>query len=410
MKYAEISKIAFTSLISNKLRSSLTILGIVVGIFSIITISTVISMVQSSIESGTSFLGQNTFQVQKWPAVRTGGSGDWKKYRNRKNIELDEFYELKEKLTDSKSLAATVGKWGVVLKNGSEKTNPNVSIEGVTPEAFVTHDWNVTSGRAFNYNELQRGENIIVLGADVARKLFKYENPVDREISLDGRKLRVIGVLEDKGEVFGQSTGNFAIIPISTFKSYYGLRRRSISISVMAFGRGDYNDLMVKAEGALRTIRKVPAGDDNDFEIISNESILGQINNITASFRIGAFAIAAIALFAAGVGIMNIMLVSVTERTKEIGVRKAIGAKRRNILVQFIVEAVTLCLVGGLIGIIFGVITGNIVGLLMKAQITIPIGWITVGMLLCVGIGVLFGTYPAYKAANLDPIEALRFE
>lgn len=410
MNFLEIFRVSFQSLSSNKLRSALTILGIIVGIFSIIAVSTVISMLQSSIEDGISFFGKNTFNIQKWPAVRTGGHSEWAKYRNRKNITLEDYEDLKDKLSGAVSVAAESNRWGRVVKFESEKTNPNVSLRGVTPEAFITRDWNVEQGRAFNQQDVKSASRVVILGQDLVRTLFKNIPPIGQEIRVDEFKLKVIGVLEKQGDIFGQSLDNFAIIPISTFNSFYGHRRRSVSISVMARDNESYDDLIMKAEGFMRLVRKVPPGEENDFEIVSNESILGQINDITFNVRIGAFAIAAIALLAAGVGIMNIMLVSVTERTKEIGVRKSIGAKKKNILSQFLIEAVTLCLLGGAVGIFLGVLTGNLVGSLLNAKATIPLDWIGVGVLICVIIGISFGTYPAYKAANLDPIEALRYE
>jgi len=410
MKIVEIFKVAFSSLRTNKLRSSLTILGIVVGIFSIIAISTVISMLQKSIEEGVSSLGSNTFQIQKWPAVRVGGHDEWRKYRNRKNLTQDNFDDLEKVLVEAKSIAATLGRGGRVIKYENEKTNPNVRIYGITPSAFITREWNVQTGRAINYQDYNSARKVVVLGADLPEKLFKGQDPIGKEISTSGHRLVVIGVLEKKGAIFGQSQDNFTIIPISTFNSFYGSRRRSLSISVMAENEESYNNLMEVTEGYLRTIRKVPIGEPNDFEIVSNESVLAQINDMTAGVRIGAFVIAGIALLAAGVGIMNIMLVSVTERTKEIGLRKAVGAKRKNILFQFLTEAIVLSLIGGIIGIVLGLAVGNYVGSLLNAVTNVPFDWVATGVMLCVIIGVGFGTYPAYKAANLDPIEALRWE
>lgn len=410
MRFIEIFKVAFTSLRANKLRSSLTILGIIVGIFSIIAISTVISMLQKSIEEGVSSLGTNTFQIQKWPAVRIGGHDDWRKYRNRKNLTLDNYEDLENKLVEAKSIGCTSSRGGRVVKFENEKTNPNVRVYGITPSSFITRDWNVESGRAFNQKDYSSARKIVVLGADLLNKLFKGQDPIGREISIGGHRLVVVGVLEKKGAIFGQSQDNFAIIPLTTFNSFYGNRRRSLSISVMAENKEDYNNLMEITEGYLRTIRKVPVGEPNDFEIVSNESVLEQINDITEGVRIGAFVIAGIALLAAGVGIMNIMLVSVTERTKEIGLRKAVGAKRKNILFQFLTEAVVLSLIGGVIGIFLGLGVGNYVGSLMNAVAHVPLDWVVTGVMLCVFIGLGFGTYPAYKASNLDPIEAIRWE
>ncbi len=410
MKLFEIFKIALNSIRTNKLRSSLTILGIVVGIFSIISISTIIAMLQTSIEDGVSALGKNTFQLQKWPSVRTGTAEERAMIRNRRNITTDEYYRLADKL-EGKALyaAAEQWMWGRRIKIGNKETNPNVSICGCTPGAFSNNGWMIEDGREFNQRDVDRGSRSIVLGPDIVKVLFPTTDPIGQEVKVDGHKLKVIGVLESQGAVFGQSQDNYAVIPISTWQSYFG-NRRSVNITVQAYERDSYQDLIEITEGYFRTIRKVPPGEPNDFDVRSNENTLKQINNITAGVKIGAFVIAAIALLAAGVGIMNIMLVSVTERTREIGIRKAIGAKSKNILIQFLSEAVTLSLFGGLIGIVLGVIVGNIVGSLMNATAVIPFDSIFVGVFICVSIGIVFGTYPAYKASNLDPIEALRYE
>jgi putative ABC transport system permease protein len=409
MRILEIIKIAIASLRTNKLRSALTILGIIVGIFSIIAISTIIEMLQKSIQEGVSMLGQNTFQIQKFP-VFNNGPNDRARFRNRPDITLEEYYQLKEKLLEAKYIGAEQWDFGKQLKVGNRETNPNIQVAGTTPEAFPNNKWIVDEGRAFNERDLQRYEDYVVLGADIAKKLFPNYSALEQVITMDGHKLKVIGVLEAQGAAFGQSQDNFAVIPVTTFQNYYGKHTRSINITVMGHDENSYKDLIEVASGYLRTIRKVPAGEPDNFEIFSNESMLTQINTITSGVRIGSIVIAAIALLAAGVGIMNIMLVSVTERTREIGIRKAVGAKKLNILIQFLTEAVTLSLMGGIIGIILGIVVGNIAGSFLKASAVIPLDWVIIGVLLCVVIGVTFGTYPAYKASNLDPIEALRYE
>ncbi len=266
------------------------------------------------------------------------------------------------------------------------------------------------SGRIFNQKEIERSENIIVLGATLAETLFDNMDPIGQEVRVDNRKLKVIGVMEKQSSSFGNDPDNFGAIPISTYQSFYGKYSRDIYITVSSFSRDDYDDVIEKAIGYFRTIRKVPAGEEDDFSIFSNESVLNQINSMTAGVKIGAYVIALIALLAAGIGIMNIMLVSVTERTKEIGIRKAIGAKKINILFQFLMEAIVLCMLGGIVGIIIGLIIGNLAGSAIGGQISIPLDWVAIGVLLCVIVGVGFGTYPAYKASNLDPIDALRYE
>ncbi|MCF8242445.1 MAG: ABC transporter permease [Melioribacteraceae bacterium] len=410
MRIFELFRIAFTSLNANKLRSTLTILGIVVGIFSIISISTVISMIQTSIEEGVSALGKNTFQIQKWPVVQMSSAERRKIIRNRKDITLEEFYRFKERLVEAKNVGGEQWSFGRVLKYNTNKTNPNIQLCGLTPEAFETNDWVVDQGREFNQRDVRSYERVIVLGADVAKTLFDYVNPIGQEIKVDGHKLLVIGVLESQGQIFGQSQDNFALIPITTWQSFYGKRGNSVNITITSHTRENYDRLIETAIGHMRAVRKVMPGEPNDFSIRSNEQMLTQINEMTAGVKIGAFVIAAIALLAAGVGIMNIMLVSVTERTKEIGIRKAIGAKKMNILVQFLVESVSLSVFGGIVGIVLGVLIGNFAGSFLDAKAVVPVDWIVIGVSLCVLIGVTFGTYPAYKASNLDPIDALRYE
>ncbi|MDZ7763367.1 MAG: FtsX-like permease family protein [Melioribacteraceae bacterium] len=231
-----------------------------------------------------------------------------------------------------------------------------------------------------------------------------------KEIKIDGNKFKIIGVIDSKtGNMFGSDQGNDCYIPLTTAQAIYG-EDRSLNITVSVADEKEYDDVILQAEGAMRTIRKVAPGASNDFDIYSNASLLTSINEMTEDVRLGAYVVALIALLAAGVGIMNIMLVSVTERTKEIGIRKAIGARKVNVLFQFIIEAITLCLLGGIAGIIIGVGVGNIAGAALNATTNIPLDWVMVGVILCVLIGVVFGTYPAYKASSLDPIEALRFE
>ncbi len=405
----EIIIVALNSLKANKLRSLLTVLGIIVGIFSIITISTVVSMLQNSIEEGVAQLGQTTFQIQKYPAMMD--RGDRAKYRNRKDLTIDQYFELRDKLEgEAEAVGAEQWDGGKLFKYENKETNPNVSLVGATPEAFPNNKWVADEGRSFNYNDVNRYEKVIVLGASLAKNLFDEMDPVGQEVKVDNHKLRVIGVLEKQAASFGQDKDNFAAIPITTFQSFYGKYNESVNITVSSFSKEDYEDVIEKSIGYFRTIRKVPAGEEDDFGIFSNESVLTQINSMTAGVKIGAYVIALIALLAAGIGIMNIMLVSVTERTKEIGIRKAIGAKKSNILTQFLIEAIVLSLFGGIIGIIIGLIVGNLAGSAIGGELSIPLDWVAIGVLLCILVGVGFGTYPAYKASNLDPIDALRYE
>lgn len=410
MKIKQTVLVALQSLKSNKLRTLLTILGVVVGIFSIIVVMTVITMLQNSIENGVSLLAKNTFQIQKFPVIIAGGHGARDKYRNRKDITLEDYDELSRRLTQAKYVGAEIWNFGSVIKYGNKETNPNISVGGATVTALRTNDWKVDFGREFREADIQYSNNVCLLGYEVVEKLFGTINPVGQIVRIDGKPVRVIGVLEKQPQLFGQSRDNYVLLPITSWQSMYGKRKRSINITVMSYSKDDYNETIEAAIGHMRAIRNVPTGEENDFDIFSNESIIGQINDITSGVKIGALVISIIALIAAGVGIMNTMLVSVTERTKEIGIRKALGAKKKNILLQFLVEAVVLCLIGGIIGIFVGVAMGNLAGSYINVQPAVPYDWVIIGISLCVFVGILFGTYPAYKAANLDPIEALRYE
>ena len=402
--------LALGALRANKLRAALTILGIVVGIFSIIVIMTVITMLQTSIEEGVASLAKNTFQIQKFPAIRSGGPGAMAKYRNRKDITLQEYYRLKDGLTTAKFVGAEQWQFGKVIKFRNKETNPNVSISGITSLAIKTNDWKVEFGREIRDLDVQNSTNVVILGKDVATKIFDNVDPVGKEIRVDGKPLKVIGVYEGQGQMFGQSRDNFVTIPITTFQAYYGKYKNSVNITVTSHSKEDYDKVIETATGMMRSIRKNAPGEESDFEIFSNESVMTEINKVTIYAKVGAGVVSFIALLAAGIGIMNIMLVSVTERTREVGIRKAIGAKSYQILLQFIIEAILLCFLGGLIGIVLGVGIGNFAGSFLNAKAAVPYDWILIGIGLCIMVGVLFGTYPAYKAANLDPIEALRYE
>lgn len=415
MDYSEIVKHSLYSLKANKLRAFLTILGIVVGIFSIIAIMTIVTIMQSSIESGLSQLGTNTFQIQKLPAFRSGDPKERAKFAKRKNITYEEFVRFSELMKDAKYVAAERWKFGLTAKFLNRETNPNIPVAGITPEAMFTNNWVVESGRAINSMDLNYSSDVAIIGLDIVNKLYPNLDPVGREISIGGKRFEVIGILEKQGTVFGQSRDNFVLIPLTTFNKYFGQVdpfswSGSINITVMAESKEKYDETIDKAIGYFRVVRKLNPGEENDFEIFSNESLIEQVNEVTKGVKIGVFAVAAVALIAAGIGIMNIMLVSVTERTKEIGIRKSVGATKKDILLQFLVEAIILCLVGGLIGIILGIAAGNIAASFIGGTFTIPILWISIGIFLCILVGVIFGTYPAYKAANLDPIEALRYE
>lgn len=402
---------AISSIRGNKLRASLTLLGIIIGVFSIIGVMTLLDALQKGIDSGLSQLGSNTFQIQKFPALFAGGPGKWRKYENRKDITLEQAFRLKELATEYKYIGLEDWAGGKTVKYNKYQTNPNISIAGVTTEFLPTNSYTLDGGRFFTEQDILTPRMICVLGTDVIDKLFPNTNPIGKTIEADGFKFEVIGTLVSKGQNLGQSSDNIVLIPIKTMDKIYGARKnRSINIAITAESKEKYDETMEHIIGVMRTVRKLGPGDENDFEIFSNESLIREAANFTVYFKYGAGVISFISLVAAGIGIMNIMLVTVTERTREIGIRMAIGAKRSNVLIQFLFEAIILCEFGGVAGIIIGIGAGNLLGSVLHTPISIPYDWVVIGLLVCSGIGILFGTYPAYKAAKLNPIDALRYE
>lgn len=408
MQIKESFIMALSSMRANKLRSSLTLVGIVIGLFSIIVVMTSIGAIQSSIETSLNILGTNTFIVQKYPAIRMG-MHSWRKYRNREDITAEQGIELKRRAKLPLAVGMLLERGGRIVKYKDNSTNPNVSVQGINTDAMQTLNIVVESGRGLTNQDIEFSKKVCVIGNYLVEKLFAYNDPIGETIRVDGHNFLVIGVYQKRGGALGSGQDNFVSVPITIFQQNYG-KDAGGAITVTAASRELYQHTLEEVEGILRTIRKVSPQKENDFEIISNESMLTQVNDITKYFKIGAAVIAFIALLAAGVGIMNIMLVSVTERTKEIGIRKSIGATRKNILSQFMMEAVIISQVGGIVGIVLGIIGGAVISSYLKISAILPVDWIIIGLLVCSFVGILFGVYPAYKAANLDPIEALRYE
>ncbi|MGZ5457594.1 MAG: ABC transporter permease, partial [Thermoanaerobaculia bacterium] len=252
--------------------------------------------------------------------------------------------------------------------------------------------------------------NVAVVGSDIQKKLFLKRSPLGVTVKINERPYQIIGVLAEKGSSFGQSQDDLEIIPITRFLGDFGAVNRTVNIAVQSTSQATYNQTLDKAIGAMRLARGLKLGQENDFEIYSNDTLVTAFAQVAGTIRVGAFVVSVIALLAAGIGIMNIMLVSVTERTREIGVRKAIGARREDIVRQFLLEAIVLSELGGILGILFGVVGGNGVALWLDIAMVFPWGWALIGLIVCSLIGTGFGWYPAFKAARLDPIEALRYE
>lgn len=408
MDFSEILRLALDSLKANKLRSGLTMLGIAVGVFSVIGVMTVITGLRGSIESGLNVLGANSFQFMKYPAINF--SDPRQRFANRRDINYAQASRFKELMGESAQISLMLRRGGRVAIYLDRRTNPNVILGGGDENFITSRNYEIAAGRNIGPDDVEFGRAVVLLGDELTKKLFINENPLGRMVRIDGQTYTVVGLLGPKGSSFGQSQDNFAVVPLTQFLETYGRSGRSISINIQAPNQAELAATQETAVGTMRLVRGLDPEDPNDFEIFSNDSLIEAFNSVASVVAVGAFVISAIALLASGVGVMNIMLVSVTERTKEIGIRKSIGAKKHNILMQFLIEAVVLSLVGGLAGIAVGVIGGNVVASMLNATAIFPWGWTIAGMVVCSGIGIVFGYYPAWKAASLDPIEALRYE
>lgn len=408
MQIKESVIMALDSVKTNKLRSSLTLVGIGIGLFSIIIVMTAIGAVQKTVEDAFSSIGTNNFIIQKFPAVRMG-HGQWRLYRNRKDLTAEQGERLKRLTILPKAIGVELSTGGKTIKYENLSTNPNVRVVGSDMDNLITNDWKIESGRGFTAQDIDHSRFYTIVGRDVVDRLFTNIDPIGQKIKIDGHNFEIIGLFEKKGSVLGSGQDNFVAIPLPAYQRMYG-KDENGSFTIMAASPELMERTMDEVIGALRVIRKVPIGADNDFEIITNDQLIDQFNDLTKYFKLGAAVVAFIALLAAGVGIMNIMLVSVTERTREIGIRKAIGARKSIIRSQFVIEAVVLSQIGGIAGIILGVIGGNIVAVAINVSVVVPIDWIIIGLTVTTFVGIVFGVYPAVKASNLDPIEALRYE
>ncbi len=407
MNVGEIIGIALFAIRSNKLRSTLTLLGVVVGVFSIIAVMTAVQVLQSSIENGLSGLGTNTFQIQRMPNF--ANHKQWHDAMLRKKITIDQANEFVERSRLAKFIGIESWIGGKVVQAGGEKTNPNIGVVGENVEGLYTNNWTMGSGRAFNQGDIETAQRVILLGAEVAKKVFPKGDAIGQFVKVGDFRYKVIGLFEPQGSQLGGNNDNFVVIPLSTFLEQYG-RLRDLHIMVKANSPQQFNDALDEARYLMRVIRHVEPGKEDNFEIFSNDSLISTFNDFTFYVKLGVGFISFIALLAAGVGIMNIMLVSVTERTREIGIRKAVGARKASILSQFVAEAIVLCQMGGVVGIGLGIVAGNLVAVAFSIPAVFPVDWAVIGFLLCSVIGVAFGVYPAWKAANLDPIESLRYE
>jgi putative ABC transport system permease protein len=403
------------AILGNKLRSMLTLVGIVAGVASIIAVMTAISVIQKTLEREMSVLGAQTFQVQKWPAGGFHSDADRRKAMRRPPLTLENAAAIREHVSTVDLVGSEIWDFGFTAQYKGVSTNPNVSICGGTPEYPPNNTHYVGLGRNISELDVKTGRKVVVIGYAIAKKLYPFIDPIGKDIRVDGRKYQVVGVFDEKKSAFGGSFDNYVLMPVSTFVGTYGMVgkdgfTRSVNITVRAKSPELIQDAIEETRQTLRHDRGLKPGQEDNFEFFNSASLITQFNTMSMGVKLAAFVIGLIALIVAGIGIMNIMLVAVTERTREIGIRKALGAKRVSILGQFLLEAVILCNIGGVIGVLLGFGLGNLVAVFTHFEVNVPMEWAVIGLLFCSAVGIGFGLLPAIRASQLRPIDALRYE
>jgi putative ABC transport system permease protein len=405
-------KMALDTLRTNKMRSGLTILGIVIGVMTVITISSVINGLNTSVSNLVAQFGTNVLWVFRFPAIGVRPTAEMLARKQMTYDDMVAISQLPHVVASTAGLQFTNRSFGVgsvVAKFGLRKAE-NVSLEGDTPSTLTVYDKALSAGRFFTITDQERAADVTVLGHDVAETLFGSIDPIGKEVVIEGRTFTVIGVFEKQKTAFGggkNPNDSFAYFTLSTFKK---LHPEILDYWISAKFDDQKNKVLVTEEirELLRRRRKVRNEEEDNFAIFGSDSITRLWDQITGSLFLLMFGLSSVGLMVGGVGVMNIMLVSVTERTREIGVRKAIGATKQTVLLQFTMEAVVLCAVGGVLGICSGSVLALVLGLWVPSQVSLI--WITFAFLSSCAIGLVFGIYPAWKASNLDPIEALRYE
>jgi putative ABC transport system permease protein len=416
MSWLESLKMALTSIAAHKLRSALTLVGVIAGVAAIIAVMTGVSVVQHQMESELSVLGSRTFQLQKWPPRGFQNSGrNWREIQRWPPLTVEHADLIREGVASADLVGAELWQFNARVSFGRQSTEAVSTVCGGTPEYPENNTHFVELGRNLSEEDVKVGRRVVVIGYNVAQQLFPFIDPVGKQIKVDGRKYTVQGVFAEKRSAIGGNFDNYILMPISVFEQAYGARDnhgnlRSVNITVRSLRPELMQEAIAESRAVLRAARRLTPRDEDNFFFFTSDSQIEAFNQATANLKSGAFVLGMVALLVAGIGIMNIMLVSVTERTHEIGIRKALGARRRTILTQFLMEAVVLCNIGGLIGVALGFGLGNLVSLFTHFAVHIPGEWAVRGLIFCTLVGLVFGVWPAVRASRLAPIEALRYE
>lgn len=413
MNILENIKVALASIKSNFLRALLTLLIIAVGIACLVGMLTAIDTLLFSMSDSFNRMGANSMYIRPSRTTVHGRNGN-RTTKRGEPINFRQAMAFKEgfDFPGAKVSINTFCQWNSVIKYADKKTNPNVRLVGIDENYLSASSYNLEEGRNFAPTEVQDGNHKIIIGYELVELLFDDDpkKAIDEIISVGNTKYKVIGVLESKGSSMNASNDRRVFIPLLNAKRYYGYAKRNYDILAFISDATKIDGAVSDATGVMRIVRQLKAAEKNDFQIRKSDGVLERLKEMTTEIRLGTIAIALITLLGAAIGLMNIMLVSVTERTREIGVRKALGATRFNIMFQFLMEAIVITILGGILGIILGIIIGLLVAQLIGGNFVIPFNWMALGIIVCVVVGVISGIYPALKASRLDPIEALRYE
>jgi putative ABC transport system permease protein len=408
MHVSEAIRIAFQSLWANKLRSALTLLGVVIGVAAVIAVVTFVNGINGYVATKIFNLGADVFIVFKVsPAVTNVDK--FLEGEKRKDLTMEDYEAVLQACKHCEWVGAALRNDSGHVKYG-EQSISDTTVRGMTPSMVPILDIDVANGRMINEQDQKNNSAVVVIGPDIVDNLMPGTDPINKEVRVDGWVYRVIGVGKRKGKTLGQSLDNYAIMPITAFQKQYG-SHTSIRISGKSSATGaGFDQAMDETRATLRARRHDHPGADDSFDIETNDSLLSIWSNLSGTFFYAMIGIAAVSLVVGGIVIMNIMLVSVTERTREIGIRKALGARRHDVLLQFLIESVTMALVGGAVGVLLGIVIAKGVTAIIGMPSVIKLWAVSAGVIVAASVGIFFGVYPARRAARLDPITALRFE